>query len=229
MPSGLPSPIALVVAALSSAAAAVVVHSVWAPGTIAGAAMMPVLVMLFSELLRHPAERLSRAARERQDAHLSIGSARSPYRVYRMRPRWWRVLATGMAAFVLGGAALTAAELVLERSLADRGERTTLLGGAHVRRSTPSAAAAQAPGSTLRQPAATACTERSTAKHPEITSRHHPGEDAKRTREPGKAPGRTTPMVTPTPTPDSAPTSPIASPSPTPPADASSGTPPPTP
>ena len=45
------SPLTLVVASVSSAAAAVVVRELWAPGTIASAALTPSLIALFAELL----------------------------------------------------------------------------------------------------------------------------------------------------------------------------------
>ena len=129
MRSGQPSPPALLVAAVASAAAAVIVHTLWAPGTVAGAAVTPVLVTLFDELLWRPAEHLSRAARER----IAV----------RPRARWWRAVATGIAAFAIGATALTCAELALHRSVGDRNERTTLLGGPRTRpiaRTTPACA-----------------------------------------------------------------------------------------
>ena len=130
--SGHSSPAEVFVAALSSAAAALVVHSLWPGGTILGAALMPVLVALFAELLRRPAERF----REVAWAHLGDGALEAAGvtppadRVYGMGPRWSRALAIGLAGFLIGAAVLTAAELVIDRSLTDRGAGTTLLGGA---------------------------------------------------------------------------------------------------
>jgi hypothetical protein len=54
----------LIVASTSSAAA-VVVRELRAPGRIASAALTPLLIAVFGELLRRPAYRLTHAARER--------------------------------------------------------------------------------------------------------------------------------------------------------------------
>jgi hypothetical protein len=49
----------LLVASLASAASAVVVHQVWQPGAIIGAAITPILVAVFSEALRSPTKRVT--------------------------------------------------------------------------------------------------------------------------------------------------------------------------
>lgn len=46
----------LVIASVSSAAAAVIVHALWKPGTVIAAARTPILMSLFAEALRRPAE-----------------------------------------------------------------------------------------------------------------------------------------------------------------------------
>ena len=105
----------LVVGSVSSAAAAVVVHEVWRAGALVGAAATPVLMALFAEALRRPAERLP--------------------------ARWRLAVGTGLAAFVLGAAGLTAAEALLERSVADGRAGTTLF---DARPQPPSAASTDA-------------------------------------------------------------------------------------
>lgn len=114
----------LVVSSIASAAAAVVIHGLWTPGTIPAAALTPVLVELFAEGLRRPARRLA-GPRARQDAT----AAPRPYRVYRSRPAWVRAALLGLVSFVVGATALTAGELLLERSVGSPHERTTLIGG----------------------------------------------------------------------------------------------------
>ena len=110
----------LVIASVSSAAAAVVVHTLWEPGTIFGAALTPVLMTLFAEALRRPAERVT-VRRRGGDAHDAT------IEVERPRRRGRRAVLSGLAAFALGAAGLTVTELVLDRAVADREAGTTLL------------------------------------------------------------------------------------------------------
>src|SRR5438874_9295489 len=84
----------LVIASVSSAAAAVVVHQLWPPGTIPSAALTPVLVELFAAGLR------------------------------RVNPRWLEAAALGLVAFACGAAGLTAGELIVQRSVASPDQRT---------------------------------------------------------------------------------------------------------
>ena len=130
----------LLVASGASALAAVVVHQLWQPGAIIGAAITPVLIALFSEALRRPAERVT--AVRRADGPrgagdpVVVGDAVAPgelseRRVYRRRraPRRLRLaLLVGLAAFALGAAGLTLSELVLDGAVA-HSDRTTLFGG----------------------------------------------------------------------------------------------------
>ncbi|WDT94197.1 hypothetical protein JDY09_02790 [Thermoleophilum album] len=124
----------LAVASVSSATAAVVTSHVWRPGTPVAAAVTPIIVALVSELLERPLARLEPRVRRRGAA---ARTASGPgIRVYRAAAERLRrrillaALATGIAGFVVGGALLTASELVAGRSLADRGRRTTIFGGA---------------------------------------------------------------------------------------------------
>jgi hypothetical protein len=127
------SPMTLIVASASSAAAAVVVRELWAPGTIASAALMPLLIAVFGELLHRPAYRLTHAARERLKSRPGI-SWRTIDQTARIPSRWQRVLGTAGAAFLIGSVVLTGWELLAHHSLASARDRTTLWGGTVPRR-----------------------------------------------------------------------------------------------
>jgi hypothetical protein len=195
MRSGQRSLIAILVAAASSAGAAVIVHMLWAPGTVAGAAVTPVLVAFLDELLRRPAEHLSRAARERMGA---------------------RVVATAIAAFAIGGTALTAAELAMHRAVGDRNERTTLLGGPRTRpiaRTTPACAD--------RRPKASVGAEAQRPTRAQHDRPRAPHDD------PSAPPATTTPAPTPPRGQETTPTVTSTTPAPAPPpSHGSSGSPP---
>ena len=77
---------------------------------------------LFAEALRRPAE-LVRVRTGSGDG------GRATVEVHRSRPRWGRAVVIGLAAFGLGAASLTAAELVLNRAFAERARDTTLFDG----------------------------------------------------------------------------------------------------
>jgi hypothetical protein len=127
------SPVTLIVASVSSAAAAVVVRELWAPGTIASAALTPLLIAVFGELLHRPAYRLTHAARERLKSRPGF-SWRTIDQIARIPSRWERVLGTAGAAFVIGSVVLTGWELLVHHSLAGARDRTTLWGGTAPRR-----------------------------------------------------------------------------------------------
>jgi hypothetical protein len=116
------SPADLAIASVSSAAAAVIVHALWKPGTVIAAALTPILMSLFAEALRRPAE-LMRVRTGSGDG------GRATVELHRSRPRWGRAVVIGLAAFGLGAAGLTAAEVVLNRALAERSGDTTLFDG----------------------------------------------------------------------------------------------------
>jgi hypothetical protein len=161
----------LIVGSVSSAAAAVVVHELWRTGTIIGAAAMPVLVALIAEALRRPAARIS----------------------LRMRsPRWRLAALTGLMAFVLGAAGLTASEALLQRAVGDRDARTTLFDGG-LRRSAPSPPVS-APAQRVAEQARPPRKPDRRAKQPSATL----------TPTPSPAPSPT-PQPTPTATPEPAP------------------------
>jgi hypothetical protein len=129
----------LFVTAAASAATAVIVHALWAPGTIPAAAATPVLISVFSELLRRPIERLGEAARRLLGTRVQPPKrpASRPGRGWWARPRWGRAVGTGLAGFALGATALTAVELVFDQSSSDSGNRTTFLGGTRSPEQTP--------------------------------------------------------------------------------------------
>jgi hypothetical protein len=115
-----PTVTSLAIASASSAAAAVVVNALRAPGTIIGAALTPVLMTLFAEALRRPAQRVTVRGGDVNDATITV---------QRRSRRWRQAKLTGLAAFALGSIGLTAAELLLNGALGDRNARTTLLDG----------------------------------------------------------------------------------------------------
>lgn len=184
------SPLTLVVASVSSAAAAVVVRELWAPGTIASAALMPLLIALFGELLHRPSQRLIHVARQRLRAERNAERSHLA-RLLRRPARWQRVLGTAIAAFVIGSVALTGWELLLHHSLASQAKQTTLWGGSVRRQSPPSTSS---PGRTDASPAV-----RAPAFHRTGTvTVDKPG---RRTHTPRKRPARspsTTAATTPT-------------------------------
>ncbi|HEX4628548.1 MAG TPA: hypothetical protein VH137_07140 [Gemmatimonadales bacterium] len=184
------SPLTLLVASVSSAAAALVVRELWAPGTIASAALTPVLIALFGELLHRPAHRLTRVARERLN-RWNVVSLRSIDPIARIPSRWQRVLSTAGVAFLIGSVALTGWELLIHHSLASARDRTTLWGGAVPRRPdrhatppprTPASPAVQAPAPRRRR-----------AVH---SHKHVQRTPPKRTTQAGRPQTRTTPAAT---------------------------------
>lgn len=131
--------ITLVVSSLASAAAAVVVHGLWPQATLIGAAVSPVLVAVFAELLRRPVQQLSVLATVRPAGRIAVDHAGSlqEVRVYRARPQWLGALAVASAAFVIGAGGLTVAETLLHRSVAGRSDATTLFGRGHSAEAAP--------------------------------------------------------------------------------------------
>jgi hypothetical protein len=166
----------LIIGSVSSAAAAVVVHALWEPGTIIGAATTPVLMALFAEALRRPAERVKLSAGQRSR----------------------RAVVAGLAAFALGAVGLTVSELVLDRAIADREDGTTLFGGAT--RSAPSPDLL--PASPTPEPTPT---DRRSADEPQDRGRRsgrpeRSGPTPTATPTPTRtAPAQPTPSITPTP------------------------------
>jgi hypothetical protein len=138
----------LVIAAISSVVAAVVVSRLWQPGTLMATAMTPVIVTLVKEALERPARRVSsiavRPPRRAEAAAppppavvVTEDEGMTPMRVYRrdgrVRRHWKLAIATGLLAFLIAMAAMTLPELVAGRSVVSSSHDTTIFGG---RRST---------------------------------------------------------------------------------------------
>jgi uncharacterized membrane protein YvlD (DUF360 family) len=148
----------LVVAAVASAVAAVVVSHVWKDGTVIAAAMTPVIVAITkellvrpmeSELVRKPVQQVGRLASGRIAVPGRSGARGSteegrvlppteeqpspPIRTYgsaRRRPPHLKIaLITGLVAFVIAAAALTLPELIFGGAISSH-RSTTLFGGA---------------------------------------------------------------------------------------------------
>jgi hypothetical protein len=135
----------LIIASLSSVAAALFIHEVWKGGAILGAAVTPIIVGIVSEALKRPAERLTTvrasgrrlpqdrerdvppASRERGDDPFGLWEQQAPRRG---RGRTWLALGvvTGVIGFAVAAFTLTGTELVFGGSVgSDR--KTTIFGG----------------------------------------------------------------------------------------------------
>ena len=141
----------LVISALASVAAAVVVPLIWERGTLLATAMTPVIVALVSEALRKPAEKITvanplatrrsatgAAVRDPDFDPLPAGErvdeAREddPFGLRSKPPvtRHWKLaLATGAAAFAIAVVALTMSELVFGGPATKDGGNTTFFSG----------------------------------------------------------------------------------------------------
>jgi hypothetical protein len=192
----------LIIGSVSSAAAAVIVHRLWRAGAILGAAATPVLMALFAEALRRPAERVTVRTRRTPARRASLLHPSLPrdvsgetIRIYRSRPRWGLAVLSGLTAFALGAAGLTVSEALLHRSVADSGARTTLFDARPPRRAAPPPKSE--PGARPAGPASERARDDRLRRE-------------RRDRRSGAGPAN--PQETPSPTPDPTPT-----PSPTPP------------
>ena len=134
----------LVIAAVSSVVAAILVGKIWASGTLWATAMTPVIVALVKEALERPAQRVrevSVVGRRQSGEDLVVEEVEPPtaagappepagYRTYGIRRKHWKVaIVTGLLAFVLGALVLTVPELVAGRSITNGGRATTLFHG----------------------------------------------------------------------------------------------------
>lgn len=131
------------VAAAASAAASYAASHLWGPGTVASAALTPVIVALVSEFLRRPINKVSATAarvapatvrppspppvagREPPPADWTPVSYGPPPPQPGWRPRWRLVLLTGLAAFAIVVGVYTVPDLVLGHSIAGTGGATT--------------------------------------------------------------------------------------------------------
>jgi hypothetical protein len=146
----------LVIAAIASGAAAVIVSHFWAKGTIFASAMTPVIVALVSEALRKPVEseivrRPLRVARSAVTSNVPVtfdrqadeGAAAQDVRIYSSGSQKVRTgggggarrklhlkvaLVTGLIAFLIGAAFLTLPEIIFGGSVTGQ-HSTTYFGG----------------------------------------------------------------------------------------------------
>ena len=148
----------LAITAAASATAAYVMSELWAPGTLASAAVTPVLIALLKEGLAKPADVVTRAvpvrgvvrsAGQPHEPHASGSPAAEPYhepvvehgaRVPqpgeipgRSRPatgRAWRMaVVTGLLGFVIAAVIITVPEFIAGGSAAGGDRQTTFFGG----------------------------------------------------------------------------------------------------
>jgi hypothetical protein len=135
----------LIIASVSSVAAAILVHEVWRGGAILGAAVTPVVVGIVGEALRRPVDRLSAvreggrklpAGREHDVPQASRARGDDPFGLWedqrkrRSRGKTWLTLGivTGVIGFAVAAFLLTGSELVFGGSVAGS-KRTTIFGG----------------------------------------------------------------------------------------------------
>lgn len=135
----------LLIASLSSIAAAVFVHHFWSGGAILGAGITPIIVALVSEALKRPTRKLRALREERaRRSRVARGTPRGtevapppelerpdPFGIWEAdrRAPWWErlkgrplkiALATGVLAFVIAAIAVTAGQLVFGGGDRDR-------------------------------------------------------------------------------------------------------------
>jgi hypothetical protein len=155
----------LVIAAVASGAAALIVSHLWQRGTILASAMTPVFVALVSEALRKPAQsdlvrkplRVARTAvtspnpvtfeRTPDPAQTTSDGASAPdVRIYssgsdkahtspRRKLHIKVAVVTGLVAFLIAALALTLPELIFGGSVAGKGRSTTYFGGSSTKSS----------------------------------------------------------------------------------------------
>ena len=139
----------LVITAVASATAAYVTSEIWAPGTLASAAITPVIVALVKEGLAKPADVVTRAVPvrgvvrsvrpgepatpaeeldfqdERVAQHGEIpGRSRRP-----TRRAWKMAIVTGLLGFVIAAVIITVPEFVAGGSASGGDRQTTFFGG----------------------------------------------------------------------------------------------------
>ena len=137
----------LAITAVASAAAAYVTSEVWAPGTLASAAITPVLVALIKEALAKPAVVVTRAVpvrgvvrswapgdeppapREQVDDRVAQHGEIPGQSQSFGRRAWQTAIVTGLLGFLVAAVIITVPELVSGTSVTGSGGKTTLLGG----------------------------------------------------------------------------------------------------
>jgi len=171
----------LAITAVASAGAAYVTSEVWAPGTLASAAITPVLVALIKEALAKPADVVTRAVPVRGVVRSSTPGDAPPAPPGQVDERvaqhgeiqgssksfgrraWQTAIVTGLLGFLVAAVIITVPELVSGKSVTGSGGKTTLLGG-HRKSATP------ATTTTTTTPTQTAPTETITVAPVETTT-----------------------------------------------------------
>jgi hypothetical protein len=134
----------LVITAIASGVAAFVCSQIWARGTLASAALMPVLVALLKEALARPAQVVSQAVPVRGVVRSAShhdeppdlvaqrvaqqGELRGPSRS-RQRRSWQTAIVTGLLGFLVCAVIITVPELVAGKPTLGGSGETTLFGG----------------------------------------------------------------------------------------------------
>lgn len=175
----------LVITAVASACAAYVTSEIWAPGTLASAAITPVIVALVKEALAKPADVVTRAVPVRGVVR-SAGRPDEPAPSYepvqplesagveqrvpqpgeipgRSRPftgRGWRMaVVTGLLGFVIAAVIITVPEFVAGKSASGGDRQTTFFGGDKKKSDdTPSTTTTTTPEETQTAPPASTVT-----------------------------------------------------------------------
>jgi hypothetical protein len=137
----------LAITAAASACAAYVTSQVWASGTLASAAVTPVLVALIKEALAKPAVVVTRAVPVRGVVRSSTPGEEPPAPLEQVGERvaqhgeipgrsrsfgrraWQTAIVTGLLGFLVAAVIITVPELVSGKSVTGGGGQTTLLGG----------------------------------------------------------------------------------------------------
>jgi hypothetical protein len=202
----------LIIASVSSLAAAIVVHEVWRGGAIVGAAVTPLIVGIVGEALRRPVDRLSAvreggrrlpegrgqdvapASRERGDDPFGLWEEQRPRR---SRGRTWLVLGivTGVIGFAIAAFALTGSELVFGGAVAGP-KKTTIFGGGGTTRTTVQTVTQTTPATVTQTVPTPAATEEQTVPTVTQTVPTTPQQGVAPQGE--QAPGTTAPQTVPT-------------------------------
>jgi hypothetical protein len=170
----------LVITAVASASAAYVTSEIWAPGTLASAAITPVIVALLKEALAKPADVVTRAVPVRGVVRSATRSDEPYDPVQPFEPddervsqqgeipgrsvagprRAWKVaVVTGLLGFLVAAVIITVPEFVAGSSATGGDRQTTFFGGKKSSSSEPSSTTTTTtPGETQSAPPASTVT-----------------------------------------------------------------------
>ena len=200
----------LVIASLSSLAAALFIHKFWQGGAILGAAVTPVIVALVSEGLRKPVEVVTtRTGRTREQTAVNpppvVTQREDRFGIWEQqrsrRPLHLKLaLATGLVAFAIAAFFLTGAELVLGG--ASDGDKFRVLPGKQQKKDSNDDAA---PSPSTQPDEANPVPDEEQEAPPTVTVTAPPEDEA----PPEDVPEGETPPSEPVPTPDPGATTPV--------------------